>query len=150
MKNESLYFSKDEMNSEGFDGVSASEELTFNVTEDILILMEDREISKTDLANKLGKTKAYISQLLSGSKNMTLKTLSDVCHAIGVKPAVEFIEVEQVTISDSISSSFTRAGWQDYVFEDDRANPCDLGVEIVKKSNIVYRTERDHWQKVAA
>ncbi|WP_413503892.1 helix-turn-helix domain-containing protein [Serratia grimesii] len=150
MKNESLYFSIDEMNSEGFDGVSASEELTFDVTEDILILMEDKEISKTDLAKKLGKTKAYISQLLSGSKNMTLKTLSDVCHAIGVKPTVEFIDIERIIISDSTSPSFTRAGWQEYVIEDDRTNPCNMGVEIVKKSNIIYRTERDHWQKVAA
>lgn len=149
MKSESLYFTKDEMSSEGFDGMHASEELTFNVTEDILILMEDKDISKKDLADKLGKTKAYISQLLSGSKNMTLKTLSDVCHAMGVKPVVEFKDNVEKVVFDNTLSTFIRTDWQEYVV-DERKNPCDSDPEVITRSNVVYRTEKDHWQKVAA
>ena len=71
MKNESLYFDEHEVNADGHGKAYASEELTFNVTEDLLIIMEDKDLTKSDLAEKLGKTKSYVSQLLSGSTNMT-------------------------------------------------------------------------------
>lgn len=149
MKNESLYFSQDEMNSTSYNITAASEELVFDVTEDILILMEDKEISKKELADRLGKTKAYISQLLSGSKNITLKTLSDVCHAIGVKPIVEFKDIEEITISDVVPSIPEKVEWHEY-FTDDLTIFCGRDEGVVTKSNIVYRTEKSHWQKVAA
>ena len=70
------------------DKIFQSEELIYNVTEDLLILMEEKGISKNDLANELNKSKAYVSQVLSGSRNMTLNTLSDICFALKVKPVV--------------------------------------------------------------
>ena len=46
-------------------------------------LMKTDGVSKTDLANRLGKSKSYITQLLDGRTNMTLRTISDVMHALG-------------------------------------------------------------------
>ncbi|OWO82458.1 hypothetical protein B5C26_08690 [Photorhabdus luminescens] len=66
----------------------AQEELVFNVTEDVLLAMEDKSIKKSELADKLGKTKSYVSQVLSGSRNMTLRTLSDICFVLGAKPNI--------------------------------------------------------------
>ncbi|WP_242688770.1 MULTISPECIES: helix-turn-helix domain-containing protein [Photorhabdus] len=66
----------------------AQEELVFNVTEDVLLAMEDKSIKKSELAEKLGKTKSYVSQVLSGSRNMTLRTLSDICFVLGAKPNI--------------------------------------------------------------
>lgn len=60
----------------------AREELVYNVTEDLLILLEDLGINKKELAYKMGKSKSYISQVLSGARNMTLGSLSDICFAI--------------------------------------------------------------------
>jgi len=65
--------------------VMASERLIFNTTEDILLAMQDSGVSQTDLAKKMGKSKSYISQILDGSRNLTLKTLSDITYALGAE-----------------------------------------------------------------
>jgi len=67
----------------------AKQELVYNVTEDLLVILEDMELSKIELAKKLGKSKSYVSQVLSGARNMTLDTLSDICFAIGIKAKIE-------------------------------------------------------------
>jgi transcriptional regulator with XRE-family HTH domain len=56
----------------------------FRVTEDILIAMEDLGFTKSELANKLGISKPRISQLLKGSSNMTIGTLSDIAYELGL------------------------------------------------------------------
>ncbi|WP_134705417.1 helix-turn-helix transcriptional regulator [Rahnella sp. CJA17(1/100)] len=150
MKNESLFFTEHERNTEEHSRIYASEELTFNVTEDLLIIMEDKDISKTDLAVKLGKTKAYISQLLSGSKNMTLKTMSDVCFALGIKPSVDFKDIEDSVVSDSTVKKFVHINWETYCVEEDKQSLEESEQTIVTKSNIVYRPEKHLWQKAAA
>lgn len=72
----------------------AREELIYNVTRDLLVFMEKAEISKVQVAEKLQKSKAYISQVLNGSRNMTLGTLSDVCFAIGAQIKIDIISAE--------------------------------------------------------
>ncbi len=66
----------------------AREDLIYNVTEDILILLEDMDISKKDLAAGMGKSKSFATQILSGARNMTLGTLSDICFTLGVTPKI--------------------------------------------------------------
>ena len=66
----------------------AREELIYNVTEDILVIMEDMAVSKADLAKKLGKSKSYVTQVLSGKRNMTLGSFSDICVTLGIKPKI--------------------------------------------------------------
>ena len=56
----------------------------FRVTEDILVAMEDLGISKSELASRLGISKPRISQLLKGSSNMTIGTLSDIAFELGL------------------------------------------------------------------
>ncbi len=67
----------------------AREELVYNVTEDLLVIMEDMEVTKSELSRRLGKSKSYVSQVLSGSRNMTLGSFSDICFALGFKPEVK-------------------------------------------------------------
>lgn len=75
--------------------IFAKNSLIFNVTEDILVFMEQNDISKNELSKRLGKTKAYVSQMLDGSRNMTIGTFSDICFALGFKPEIVLpIEME--------------------------------------------------------
>lgn len=53
------------------------------VTETICALMDEQKVSRTELAARLGKSKAFVTQLLQGRANMTLRTISDVLHALG-------------------------------------------------------------------
>jgi transcriptional regulator with XRE-family HTH domain len=66
------------------DQLFAREDFVYNVTEDILVAMEKQNISKSELAQRLGKSKAYVSQILSGSRNMTLGTLSDIAFVLNL------------------------------------------------------------------
>ena len=61
----------------------AEERLILEVTEGIWTILDEKQISKADLAGRLNKSKAYISQLLNGNRNMTLRTLADIVHVLG-------------------------------------------------------------------
>ena len=58
------------------------EKLILDVTELIAKLMEKNKINKTKLAGLLGVGNSYITQLLDGTSNMTLRTVSDVFFAL--------------------------------------------------------------------
>ena len=60
------------------------DELIFNVTEDLLIAMEDAGLTKADISRRLNKSKSRISQMLAGDANITLRTLASMCFEIGV------------------------------------------------------------------
>ncbi len=88
MSAKDIFFSEGKEFSRAEERVYAREELVYNVTEDILVSLEDMSVSKKELARRLGKSRSYITQILSGARNMTLGTLSDICFALGVKPKV--------------------------------------------------------------
>lgn len=66
----------------------AQESLIVDVAEEIWAALEEEQITKADLAARLGKSKAFITQILNGSRNMTLRTLADVATALGRKMCV--------------------------------------------------------------
>ncbi len=68
--------------------------LSLEATEAIAGLMSKGGISKTALAERLQSSKAHVSQLLSGSRNMTLHTLSDLLFALGHKARIDFVPLE--------------------------------------------------------
>jgi len=82
------------------DRVYARESLMMNVTEDILVTMEDRNISKVGLAKLLGKSKAFVTQMLGGSRNMTLRTLSDIAFALDAEVSITFTSRKKIVDID--------------------------------------------------
>lgn len=65
----------------------AQEILITEVTEAIWKAMEEAGVNKAELAKKMEATKGYVSQVLNGSRNMTLRTLADICFALDYKPS---------------------------------------------------------------
>src|ERR1700722_5595922 len=61
------------------------EELGFEATEKIAELMEIMNVSKSELAKRTGNSKAYITQVLSGTRNMTVHTLAGLAFALGYR-----------------------------------------------------------------
>jgi len=61
------------------------EELFLEVTETFCRVMETEDISKKQIADSLGKSKGFVSQLLAGDRNLTLRSVADLADAIGCK-----------------------------------------------------------------
>jgi hypothetical protein len=61
------------------------EALLLSATELICELMEKQAVNRTELARRIGKSNAFVSQTLDGRRNMTLRTLADLAWALGVR-----------------------------------------------------------------
>lgn len=108
------------------------ERLIVEVTETIARLMEEQRVSRAELARKIEKTPAFITKLLNGDNNFTLRTLSDVAFAMDRSVHISLGEVgegvllcpvaAQTQLSLSLNGWKTkeRARWP-------RAEPADLG-----------------------
>jgi Helix-turn-helix len=59
------------------------ERLIVEVTEAIAMLLEETDVSRSELARRIGKSPAFVTKLLRGDNNFTLRTLSDVFFALG-------------------------------------------------------------------
>ena len=66
-----------------YERLVAQETLILDATELIVDLLERHSISRQELARKLGKSKGFVTQLLSGERNMTLRTLADLGYVLG-------------------------------------------------------------------
>ena len=71
------------------------EELILDVTELILEIMESKNLNKSQLAEKLRTNKSHITQLLRGSRNMTLRTISDIFFELDYKIVIDAILIEE-------------------------------------------------------
>lgn len=66
------------------------ERLIQELTDMACEIMQEQNVSRSALAQRLGTTKGYITQLLDGSTNMTIRTISDVF--VAMDRAVHFQE----------------------------------------------------------
>ncbi len=60
-----------------------AERLVMEITELICEVMERESVTRTELAVRLGKSRAYITKLLNGNTSITVKTIADVFAALG-------------------------------------------------------------------
>lgn len=86
------------------------EQLILEVTELIAKLMQKYKVSKSELAKRLGKGRSYVTQLLDGTSNMTLRTISDVFVVLD-----SMLVVKAGPLSLEIGQAYDES---DYEFED--------------------------------
>ncbi|HBC3429436.1 TPA: helix-turn-helix transcriptional regulator [Vibrio parahaemolyticus] len=136
MSAKDMFYPKSIEFSDADERAFAREELVYNVTEDLLVIMEDMGITKSELSRRLGKSKSYMTQILSGSRNMTLGSFSDICFALGFKPEVKLPVQEQ---KDEVHYD---CGLESYARQ-----------KHIKKINIknnIYTPEIASWENVQA
>ena len=64
------------------------ERLILWTTEAICEAMDERGLNRAAVAEKLGTSRANVTQLLSGSRNMTLRSLAGLAHACGMRAEI--------------------------------------------------------------
>lgn len=101
------------------DGVSANaavdkemliwnqEEAILDVTELLCELMEERGVTRAELSRKLKKSKGYVSQLLDGTTNMTIRTVSDVMTHLGHRFKAACKGREAVKVKFTVETTIT-------------------------------------------
>lgn len=65
--------------------------LLLEVEEAIHTSMEARGMSRSELAERLGTSRAFVTKLLGGQENLTLKTLVRVANALEMKVETKFV-----------------------------------------------------------
>ncbi len=92
------------------------ERLILRVTNVISGLMEEQNIKKVDLAECVGCSKGYITQILDGTANLTLKTISNILFELGSTLAVKAEPIKEFTEGRSerltfLITNYSTATW---------------------------------------
>jgi transcriptional regulator with XRE-family HTH domain len=72
------------------------EGLLLDLNAQISSAMQLHDVSRSELAERLGTSRAYVTKLLDGQENMTLKTLVRVANALEMKVDAKFVPRERV------------------------------------------------------
>lgn len=59
---------------------------------EMMAAARQKKLSRADIARLLDVDKAVVSRALNGKSNLTIRTISELCWAIGVKPRFEACE----------------------------------------------------------
>lgn len=86
----------------------AEERAIINLTRFVNQAVESSDLSRAELANLLGTSRSFVSQVLNGSANMTLKTFGALLWAVGqqvsgVKTEVLGTPVKRVDNCDELT-----------------------------------------------
>jgi transcriptional regulator with XRE-family HTH domain len=76
----------------------ALDRAVLEITESISRQMNRRNLSRAQLAEILGTSRSYVTQLVKGKPNLQLNTLFKVAFAIGLRPAITFESLEIETL----------------------------------------------------
>jgi len=113
---------------------AALEDLLLDINEQIATLMEQQELTRSELADRLGRSRAYVTQLLNGKPNLTLKTLVQITLALGARPGVT-LAAQPATLDWPVASKKSRGVW---VFHPAASEPA-LALKDVR-----IRAEKGH------
>lgn len=87
------------------------EKFVLDVTEALWAMMDKHRISKAALADKLGKSRSHVTQLLNGDRNMTLRTLFDIAAALECKPRFTLAPAHEQIASVQYTNSDNSQHW---------------------------------------
>ena len=71
--------------------------------------MSENTISRTQLAEKLGVTKGYVSQILNGDFDHKISKLVDLALAMGKVPEISYTSLDEYKKEKSSENVFKRA-----------------------------------------
>lgn len=71
------------------DAEFKAEVVLLDLNEQIVSWMQRQGLKRSELAERLGVSRAYVTQLLAGNPNLTVKTLCRIAIALGVEVNVQ-------------------------------------------------------------
>lgn len=80
---------KDKLETFREDAEFYAEELILDLTEQIVAAMKELGVNRTELAARMGVSKAFVTKLLRGNTNVTLKTMASLARSLGCNINIE-------------------------------------------------------------
>jgi transcriptional regulator with XRE-family HTH domain len=128
--------SKEElMRSRGYWMAQIQLDLFFCVEE----YMKKNGLNRSQLAEKLGVTKGYISQVLNGEFNHRIATFVDLALAIGKVPKVEFEDLEELVANEREGYSVNK--WKVIARRNPSSAMEDTPYQTNLTSNVIVKNE---------
>lgn len=101
MKEKTVY--EKYLENENFERIMAQEDFIMEVTENFCRVLNEEHMSRSRLANLMGKTKGFISQVLNGGRNLTLRSLADIAFALGYTVSISLVKKRHKIKTDNSS-----------------------------------------------
>ena len=89
------------------DAEFLTEEKILEFTERLVFEMKSKKVTRVQLASSLGKSKPFVTKLLKGNVNMTLKTMVSVAHALGCNLHLDLTPKGFRVQTFSVATNFT-------------------------------------------
>ena len=84
---------------EEYERLLCQERLILDVTELLAGALDDGGVTRAELARRLGRTPGFVSQLLGGGRNLTLRTIADIAAALSLRPSFK-LSSDRKTVSE--------------------------------------------------
>lgn len=92
------------------NAVFTEEAAIFEFTENIVLHMEQLRMNRAQLAKRLNTSKAYITKILNGNANFTIKSMAAIAHALGCELTIGLRPKESASLSLNPHSQSLAAG----------------------------------------
>ena len=94
------------------------------VTDLLCQIMDEQKVSRAELAERLGRTKGYVTQLLDGRANMTVRTIADVFLSLD-----RVVHFQDGPLSATVNTKpllAMSADWQSLEYSNHPVMECDM------------------------
>jgi len=86
------------------------EEQKVEILEEIISIMRKKNITRAELARRLGTSPAYITKIFRMNTNFTLESLVKIAHSIGSKISIHFHQPEAKPIWFDLYKEYKEVG----------------------------------------
>jgi transcriptional regulator with XRE-family HTH domain len=95
----------------------STEELILDLTERITAAMNTLGINRAELAKRLGVSKAFVTKLLNGNPNMTVRTMVSIAKSLGCDVTIDICpeDLELTRVYRPRAKAFDRSGFSEDV-----------------------------------
>jgi transcriptional regulator with XRE-family HTH domain len=109
---------------------------------ELLEYKEKNELTQSDLAKKLGVSNSYISQVLNGNFNFTLKKLIELGLLIGKIPALQFVDIDEYFFKqDNLYSNSRTIAVSHLVKQKIHLTKSDMTAKNTKEIAATYKSD---------
>lgn len=108
---------------------AAQNDLFFEVKQ----YLDKENITQTELAERLNVSKGYISQIMNGNANFSMKKLIEFFILIGRLPQIKYVDLENIVQLDKNKQENLQSNFEDEVLLNNLLKQAANGMAVEKE-----------------